>query len=432
VFLLTSCPEPELTFDPGPAVLLVGQYASIEVTEGGDGSDLDQSTFVLKDAAGKTFDSKSADLELKKISNKEIGFAVPPGIAAGEASLTVGTKKGLEFSGKVDINRLMAMRDLSGKIWMLALLGDGTASQFGEAGPGIFGVGHGHLSVGYKGRLLASTSGPSRTLQLAWVASTLKVSSAHVFDSMVVVNDVLVTSTGATLVSTEAGTYYVKKPTTDPPGKLEVSSFPLATGKTFGLAVDRLGLRAVAITDPGATGTIGIARIDLSSWPPTLLPTVHTSWQGGADADLRIAVSHNGKNVVAVDGTFGRLALLAESAAPVEVSFPAGEEGAWAVAAAPDGSTFYVANKTSKNVSVVSVKGGTVSFETPITFDASANSKSGAPLDVAVSDAGEVVILLERDIVLIDKGAKAKTLTFTDLFKDKVNGEVGQWITIQP
>lgn len=429
-----GCGDPKLSFPPAKGVLLVGQHVSVVVTEGGDGSDLDESTFALQDAGGQRWDASSSDLELKRVSGDEISFSVPPGIAAGEATLSVNTSKGPTFESKATINRLMAVRDLSGKIWLLALLGDGSAAQFAEEAAGTFGFGFGQVAVGYKGRLLASTARAKGEVRLAWISSNLTPSPAHAFDAAVVISSVRVTAAGLTLVGTSNGTYVVEKPTTDPPGALTVSSTPLPTGATVGLAVDGRGARAVAITDPGPGGTIQLALLDLTASPPVLLQNLKTPWTGGAAERMSVAMSSDGRNILAVDGTGNRLALFTEgNPSPIEEGAPLNEEGAAAVAASSDGNLFYVVNGKSKNVSRVQVGSGKIDFGSPLGLGGSISDLSGAPVDVAVSQNDEVAILLERDIVLLyDKSTRAKTLGFPNLFKDKVGGEVGGGLAIQP
>jgi hypothetical protein len=430
---LAACSDPTLSFAPTAGVLLVGQRASVVVTEGGDGSDLDESTFTLSDSEGREYDAKSPDLELKRVSGDEVSFSIPPGIAAGQAALSVKTSEGPTFESKLTVNRLMAVRDLSGKIWLLALLGDGSAAQFSEAAAGTFGFGFGHVAVGNKGRLLASTARAKSEVRLAWLSSKLTPSPAHSFGSSVVITGVRVTGTGLTLVATESGTYAVEKPTAEPPGELTVSNTPLTTGKTVALAVDGSGARAVAMTDPGITDVVQLALLDLTVSPPALLQNLKTSWTGGSDARLSVAMSPDGKNILAVDGRANRLALFTEgNPSPVEAASPASEEGATAVAASTDGSLFYVVNATSKNVSRVQVSSGQITFGSPLSIGTTSD-ESGTPVDVAVSQNDEVAILLEHDIVLLyDKGTKAKTLGFPNLFKDKVGGEVGGGLAIQP
>jgi len=115
----------------------------------------------------------------------------------------------------------------------------------------------------------------------------------------------------------------------------------------------------------------------------------------------------------------------------VKVDFPAGETGATAVTCAPDGTTLYVANQGTKNLSKILVQNNQITFGTPRNLGSDA--KSGTPVDLVASDNDEVVALLEHDMVLLySKGAKVTTLSFGNLFEDKDNGEVAGTLGIQP
>jgi len=427
--LVCACPvDPELVFDPGASVLFVGQKARIVVTEGSGGSDLDYSSFELVDSNKKVFSSKSPALGLKRLAADELQFTVPPGIAAGDANISVETSKGPAFSGKVTINRLIAMRDLSGKLWLLALLGDGTASQFAEFTAGKFGFGHGQVAIGMGGRLLASTADGSHQLYLAWVGAALEPSPPYTFDPTEDIADLKVTSQGLTLVATSNGVYLVNPPSKQPPQIPAVSLTPLPTGDARGLAVNHDGTRAVAITDPGAAGYVSLSVIDLQLSPPAIIETLTTSWAGGVSLALHVGMSPDGNRVLAVDGTGDRVALFVKDThPPLESDCPAGEDGAAAVVSDVTGDTFYVANRTGKTLSRIQVSDDKLSFATPLTPGTS------SPVDLSVSELNEVTILLEHDMVLLyDNGSQASPLTFDNLFKDKVNGEVGGSVAVQP
>ena len=423
--LAAGCGDPELTFFPGAGVLYVAQQASILVTSGGDGSDLVESSLKLVDGEGTAFGAQ--ELQATEVSGDETQFVVPAGIATGKGTLSVETSKGPSFSGEVGINRLMAMRDLSGKIWLLALTGSGAGAQFAEAKAGNFGTGFGQVAIGYEGRLLATTSRSSGELFLAWVDPGLKPSTPHTISTTETINDLLVTPNGVTLVATSGGVYYAPAPTQDPP--VEPTLTLLNVGETVALAADPAGGKAAAVVDPGSSGNVALTILDLTMSPPLAVQTLSTTWSGGGHA-LSVAMSSDGKSIVLVDGTDDKLALFGDGqTTPTEQSFPSGESGAVAIAAAPDGSTFYVANKTSGNLSKVTVSAGAATFDSPLDL----TSGSGAPVDVRASTSDEVVVLLEHDLVLLyDAGAKANTLKPTNLVADKVNGEVGGSLAIQP
>lgn len=436
---LAGCRDPLLTLQ-SISVLLVGQQATVEVVEGGSGSDLLDQTLELVDSASNVYGAGSAELEVKRLSENKLQFVVPPGIATGVGQVSVTTSKGPTFSGSVTINRAIGVRDLSGKVWVVVLLGDGTAAQFAEAAGNDtagFGAGYGLLSIGYKGRLLASVVRDTGALRLAWIGSTLKPSDAYTFDSAVKVRDVLVAPSGQTLVATSNGTYVVEKPTADPPAKPSLLSTVLSTGSTVALAVASKANRAVAVSDPGVSGKYALYPIDLGTSPPTVLTALKTNWAGGSGAVLRVGTSPDGKRIVVVDGTAGKLALFTEGATTPAASLdlPASQTGTVAVASNKDGSVFFLANKTGKNVSRAHVSGSTVSFDTPIT-EFGASAQSGVPMGLAASTGDEVVLLLERDLVLLtgttQQTPTAKALALPYLFKDKVGGEIGGTVTIQP
>jgi hypothetical protein len=413
--------EPSLVSE-GP--LLVGQTVSVLVKEGGDGSDLDEKTFELE-AGTKTYEATSTELEVKKVSAKEISFAVPAGVPAGKATLSVGTSQGAVFSGEVDIYRLAAVRDLAGKVWLLALTGGGKAIQFAEA---PLGAGFGHVSIGYNGRLLASLAKFSREVRLAWLGTPLSPSKPYAFDSTVELNGLVVTRDGLTLVATSGGTYAIFKPTSNPPGVPSVSPTPLSTGDTLAVAADSSGTRAVAASLSGSS--YSLALIDLSSSSPAVLDTLPLTWTAEADARVALAISPDGKKILFTEDKSDQVALFVEGAsAAVETSLPAGEQGPVAAASSADGNTFYIANGRTDNLTVVDVSQGTLEFKTPLSLS-SGGAKSGAPVAIAASTHEEVVVLKEHDLVLLyDGGASLTSLTFPNLFQ---SGEVGATVAIQP
>ncbi len=147
-------------------------------------------------------------------------------------------------------------------------------------------------------------------------------------------------------------------------------------------------------------------------------------------------MSDNAKHIVVVDSAAGKLALFVEGKSPgQQVDIPAGQEGAVAIAVNATGDEFYVANNKSRNLSVIKVSAAGVSFGAPmdLTFGQGAADLSGAPVDVAATADGTVIILLQHDLVLrYSGGTKAKRLKFKTLFSDKLAGEEGGALSIQP
>lgn len=417
----------ETTLEPllvSEGVLLVGQKVSVAVKEGGDGSDLDEKTFELE-AGNKTYKATSTELELKKVSAKEISFAVPAGVPAGKANLSVGTSQGAVFSGEVFIQRLAAVRDLAGKVWLLALTGGGKAAQFTEA---PLGAGFGLVSIGYNGRLLASAAKFSREVRLAWLGTPLTPSNPYTFDSTVELNDLVVTRDGLTLVATSGGVYAIFKPATNPPGVPSVSAGALPTGDTLAVAADSGGTRAVAASR--SSSGYALALIDLSTSSPAVLNTLPIAWTPAADARVALAISPDGKKILFAEDKTDQVALFVEGAsAPEEANLNTGEQGPVAAASSADGEIFYLANSRTDNLTVVDVSQGTLDFKTPLSLSTSGD-KSGAPVAIAASTHEEVVVLKEHGLVLLyDGGASITSLTFPNLFQ---SGEIGATVAIQP
>jgi DNA-binding beta-propeller fold protein YncE len=431
---------PVLSFDPGSEPLNIGQLASVVVEEGGEGATLVEGSFTLTDAQQQVYDAQTKALELTKVSDRELRFTTPAGVAPGKAALSVETSKGPAFSGEIEIQRLIAIRDLGGKTWLPALVEEGEAQETGkDLAAGKMGFGQGKVSVGDKGRLMASIATGTRQLYLAWLGRAPKASSSFIFNPTLTLNDVLVTPGGITLVGTSNGTYLAQRPTKTLTSPI-VSGTPLQTDDTLSLAVDRAGTRAVALArgKPGTAkaGQFLVALIDLIQPVPTLLHQLTLPWTASSSASPVVAVSDNAKHIVVVDSTAGKLVLFIDGKSPgQQVDLPAGQEGAVAIAVNAKGDEFYVANQKSRNLGVIKVSDTGVSFggAMDLKFGQGASDVSGAPVDVAVTAEGTVVILLQHDLVLrYSGGTKAKRLTFKTLFSDKISGEEGGALSIQP
>jgi len=433
----TGCGDPSLIFEPGLAALIVGQKASVVVTEGGDGSGLMANSLSLKDADGSTFTASANGVVVRKVKDEEVEFTVPPAIAPGDALLEIKTDKGPAFSGKVKISRLMAMRDLAGKIWLLSLQGKDAAgqmasAQYTEIQSSDTGAGHGLVSVGYKGRLLATVAVLSSQLHLAWMGNQPKISPPTLFTGETI-RAVAMTPTGVTLVGSDQGTHVVDLPT-DITSPL-VSSTTLSTQETLSLAVDRKGKGAAALGADSAGG-LHLSLIVLTGGAPSILQTIALSgwtWSSGADIKPTLAMSPDGKTVLVVDGA-GQARLLKEgSSTLVPISIPAAESGAVAVASNEDGTVFYVANQTSNNLSVIKVSDGIPTVDAPVDLAAAMGADAGKVIDLEVSGNGEVTVLLEHNLLLYDPASsKVTALTFPYLFTDKASGETGGSLAIQP
>lgn len=431
---------PVLSFDPGSEALNIGQLASIVVEQGGEGATLVEGSFTLTDAQKRVFNAQTKELELTKVSDSELRFRTPPGIAPGKATLSVDTSKGPAFSGEVEIQRLFAIRDLGGKTWLPALVAEGEAAETGkDLAAGKMGFGLGRVSVGDKGRLMASIATGTRQLYLAWIGRSPTASSSFIFDPTLTLNDVLVTPGGITLVGTSNGTYLAQRPAKDLTSPI-VSGTPLQTDDTLALAADRAGTRAVALArgKPGTAkaGQLLVTLIDLIPPVPARLHQLTLPWTASSAARPVVAVSDNAKHIVVVDSAAGKLALFVGGKSPgQQVDIPAGQEGAVAIAVNAKGDEFYVANNKSRNLGVIKVSAAGVSFGAPmdLTFGQGAADLSGAPVDVAATADGTVIILLQHDLVLrYSGGTKAKRLKFKTLFSDKLAGEEGGALSIQP
>lgn len=433
--LAVGCGETKIVteFDPGSRALVVSQQATLSVT-GGEGSGVNSATFKLTDADGTVYDSGDKPLAISLAGAGGLSFTVPPAIAPGNATLSVESFRSSDYTytGKVPIHRLIAIRDLGGGIWLPAITGDGTAEDKLLINAGKLGFGAGHVAMGFRGRLIASTAEAVQQVSLTWVDTAKPGANvkSHTFSTGSVVNDVAVTRQGVTLVATDSGTYYISRPDASL-SSLNVSATPLATGDTLGLAVDRQGVRAVAVskaTSGRNKGSFVLALIDLVPTYPVALHQIVLPWTPVASAVPVAAVSPKGERILVADGNANKIALFVESkSTPVQKSFPSSESGCVALALTNDGRTLYSANATSKNLSVITVSDTDLTFGTPLDM----SGGTGAPVDIATSEHGEVVVLLERDLVLITQ-TSVVPIKFDKLFSDKTNGEVGGSVAVQP
>lgn len=436
--------DPELSLNTGGVVLGVGQRASIKVTEGGSGSDLLELTLRLTDASGRLYvPGGDNDLVVSRVKPSEVEFKVPVGVAPGAAQVELRTQEGPAFSGSLQIFRLATMRDLAGKLWVLALSGKGKLVQHLEVKQGDaaanLGRGFGKVSIAPGGVLLATSarakgSTSARMVKLAWLGGdAVKVIEQGVEFSEQV-EDVLATSTSQTLVATSAGTYVIQQPA-DLTAKPQVTK-ALPTGQTFALAAARKAARAVALgrTKNGATWDYNITLLSLGT-EVKVVRTVPLAWQPDYGTPPVVAMSADGKTVLVADWKSSQLGLLREGKTVLESSnMPPGEQGPISIAAGKGSGTFYLLNRSSKpnvNLSAVTIASAGPKFGTPISVGLGASS--GKPLAVVASDNDEVLVLAERDVVLVDAlTSSASTIQFGNLFKDKKGGEVGGSLAIQP
>ena len=438
--LAAAACDPNLTLDTG-AALVVGQKASIKVTEGGDGSALLEKSFKLTDAAKRIFSVEAGDIVASKISSSEIQFTVPVGLTAGPAALEVTTQDGFPFSGTIQINRLVAMRDLAGKVWLLAKTGSDTVAQYAEIPQGdgkeSMGKGYGKVAIGPNGTLMVSSALGSKTVKVAWLGGTTKVSEqAATFNEQV--NDVAVALGGQILVATSKGTYVIPRPTSV--GAALATGKPLDTGDTRTLAVAGGANRAAVLGWIASGNRYQLRFIDpgktLNS--SKVIGTITLDWKPDSGATQAVAMSRDGKTTMAVNSKPSKVAVVREGASKAtETTVPQNEQGPISVVSSKSGSdqVFYVLNAGSAptpNLSVISVSSaGVPKYGAPM--DPKLTSESGAPVAVVASTAGELIVLAKHDMVLIDAVKKSvKNIAFANLFKDKKSGEVGGSVAIQP
>ena len=109
---------------------------------------------------------------------------------------------------------------------------------------------------------------------------------------------------------------------------------------------------------------------------------------------------------------------------------PPGQTGPVAVCAG-GADLFFVANAVTRNLSLVRVGSGQPVFDPPL--DPALPPESGAPVAVAASLREEVVVLFDRDLVLFHGPRRITTVPkFPILFADKVNGQPGVALALQP
>lgn len=432
--LLAAC-DPSLTLDTG-AALVVGQKASIKVSEGGDGAGLLENTLKLTDSAGRAY--TSSEVKVSKVSSEEIQFTVPVGLAAGKGKVEVQTQDGFPFTGDIQINRLVVMRDLAGKIWLLAKTGPTTVTQFKEINSGdgaeSMGKGFGRLAIGPEGVLMASSALSSKTVKVAWLGATTKVSQkAATFKDQV--NDVAVALKGQVLVATTNGTYVIAKPTSVG-GALEAKD-RIDTGDTRAIAVAGKANRAVVLGWMAAGNQYMLKFLDVSSDDPAkakVVGSINLDWKPQAGAVQAVAMSADGKTTVVVNSKPTKVAVVREGATKaIEVVPPQNEQGPVSVAASGSG-LFYLLNGSSAptpNVSVLKVDATAAKFDKPIKLE-KVTKDSGALVGVSASTAGEIIVLARHDMFLIDAKMTVTAITFANLFGDKKSGEVGGSVAIQP
>jgi hypothetical protein len=421
-------------------VLTVGEVAKLSVEESSDKAAIDDKSFKLVDAQGHTYapSGSSKTVQVTRVSEKELTFVVPTGIAPGEASIEVMTQKGLPFTAKALVNRLIAMRDLSGKVWMIAIKALGEYSQYTEvkSGDSGLGSGDGKVSFGPQGWLLASSSRQAKQVKLAAIGASVELTTAYTFEQDVA--DVVVMYSGQTLVATGNTLSLIEKPTSF---STSLSVSALNSTQTFAVAADRTGKRAVALQQSSSKSSctdttaycLAITPIDTSgSTPSPSTPILLKSWRIQGTFTPAVAISSDGKYVIAVEPSLGKMAFLQDgTGAATESAMNNGEGGPIAVAADRTGTVFYVLNKTTNNLSVVTVAGGAATFGTPIALNPL--STAGSAVGITTSDNGELIALFEHDLVSVDTVTqKAAGITLSNLFTNKQNGEVGGALSIQP
>ena len=424
--LLLACGGlPKLTLKTsGP--LVVGQQVSVRVTQGGDGSDLKAETLLLRDGGGTLY--SAADVGATKVSAGEVAFQVPAGIVPGDGALQVFTQRGPPFSGALQLFRMIAVRDQTGDLWLPVLDSDGHAKALVDLRAQLTGFGSGSLAVSPPGGVLAVAARPDKELRLARLGASPKVTPAVALPDFP--RDVVMTQSGSTLVATDQGIFVVDPPAafTDPP---TLAATPFLATPALSLARDSKGAKAVALVRDGSPPVYALVLLDLGATPPTAASPISLGWPADVPVPFRLAMSADGGAVLVVNRPNDVVALLPPGAsAAVQQPMPAGETGPVAVCAGP-GDLFFVANAGTRNVSLVSVGSGQPVFGTPL--DPALPAESGAPIALASSQRQEVLLLFERDLVLITGDDHLISVPqFPALFVDKVNGQVGVALAVQP
>jgi hypothetical protein len=430
LILLGACaPDPSLRVEGEGKVLTVGQRASLHVTRGDpDGSRLDPATFVLTDAAKRTLGPTAPGLELAPLSPWEIGFAIPPGISPGPATLTVGTARGPVFSAGLTVERVVAVRDLTGKVWLTSLAGaPGSLATLAELSPAQAGAGSAQLALSPSGRLLAMAGAE---LRLAAIERPPRVSAPLVL--AVATRDVALTALNATLIASDQGLHLVEPPSQaiDDKTALKLAATPVLDRPTLAIAVDRSGSRGAALTVDGTPPRYELVLLNLQASPPAVLTRVPLAWPVDAAATVDLALSPDGAAAVVVSSAQGTVAILRHGAATAsELALPSGQTKPVAVSAARAG-LFRVLSLESRGILALSLEGGG-RFETSL--ELKLPGESGAPVALAASANDELVALFERELVLVAGAAAPLVLKpASGLFADKTKADPGVSLALQP
>ncbi len=429
LLLLGACsPDPTLRVEGEGKLLAVGQRASLRVTVGDqDESKLDLATFVLTDAAKRTYRAGAAGLDLAALTAWEVGFAVPAGVAPGPGSLSVGTKRGAVFSAALAFERVIAVRDSTGKIWLTALSGaEGAIATFGELTPTQAGAGAGRLAVGASGRVLAVAGAELRLVALERPARS---SAPLVLPAAT--RDVALTAKHAALIANDQGLYL-----SEPPSSIDEKTAPklaaaqLLDRPTLAIALDRTGARGAAVTVEGSPARYQVVLLNLLASPPAVIARVPLAWTVDAAATIDVALGPDAGAAVVVSSAQAAVAILRSGAAsPTELPLPSGQAGPVSVTARAAG-LFQVALKGSRSVLPLKL-GPEARFEAPV--ELGLTNESGAPVAIAGSENDETVVLCERELVLILGNGKPRLLKPpSGLFANKTKSDPGASLALQP
>ena len=421
--------------------LVVGQKATIQLTEGG--ATLLAKSFKLTAADKRVYTPGGGnDVSVTTLSDEQLQFTVPLGITSGDATLEFSTDDDQTFRGTLRIRRVVVMRDLGGKVWILGKTGAGTMEELPsiEAGKGAenLGEGYGKVSVGPGGLLLASSALTSGVIKLAWLGGVTKVSE----QSMAVqepILDLAVAATGQTLVATgpqgsgsdKGGTYLIPRPSSMS-DKLTMN--PLIKDQhTLAVAVagvtDSSGKtgRAVALVEQ-KPGSHKLMFLDLGE--NSKLGTSH-DLALKAGSKYAMAMSADGKYAVVVQSKSSTIYVVHDDTKTVEqVNLSPNEKGPIAVTRGKAGNVFYILNADSgpaPNLSVLTVDSKSAKLGTAIEQVLSKDSKA-VGLDASAQD--EVVVLGEKSMSLVSPSSSTVSpVTFSTLFS---KGERGGSVAIQP